>query len=214
MKKAIIFDMDGTLIDTESVYMRADIRAVKDMGAKYDRDMYVHDLAGKTAEEGYMCVAKRFNRPEISEHLYHQADQYFKAIIEEEGYQLKPFAIETLEKLKAKGIKCFIASSTYYDGVLKALKGTNLLPYFTNIISGDQVKSSKPAPDIFLKAAALSGYQKEELLIIEDSISGVKAGITSGIDTIMIPDLVEPDEFIRSNALAILNNLSQILDYL
>ena len=96
----------------------------------------------------------------------------------------------------------------------KRLKSLGIQGYFSEIVSGDQVSHSKPHPEIFLLALERSGCSAQEALIVEDSPSGVEAGLNAHIETIMVPDLVEATPKIQEEALAVVPDLTGILPYL
>ena len=105
-------------------------------------------------------------------------------------------------------------SSTHTEVVRRELDAAGLLQYFTAVICGDQVSRSKPEPDIFLKAAEALGAEAADCFIIEDSFNGVRASFASGAHTVMVPDVVPPDEEMREKAEVILPSLDAAREYL
>lgn len=120
------------------------------------------------------------------------------------GLPVKPGIPELLESLCGKGTECCVASSTEAEFVKKYIDAAGLGKYFGEIIGGDMVSRSKPAPDIFLKA--LGNTDPNDAVVFEDSENGVRAGISAGIPVICIPDMKRPPEEVLSKAYACVEN--------
>ena len=123
---------------------------------------------------------------------------------------LKPGVIELLESLKQKGFLTGIASSTRTETVREEIRDAGLLKYFDVIVGGDQVERSKPAPDIFLKAAENLGAQPGKCCVIEDSYNGILAASAAGMFPVMVPDLLPPNDEMRGKAGLIADSLVEI----
>lgn len=119
-----------------------------------------------------------------------------------------------LDYLHASGIPTAVATSTNTDHALHKLEQSGILHRFTTITGGDQVANGKPAPDIYLKAAKSIDANPLSCLALEDSPNGVRAAIAAGMHVIQIPELVEPDEALRSLGHTVLGDLDAVLDYL
>lgn len=127
---------------------------------------------------------------------------------------LKPGIRELVMYLKENGYKTAVASSTRSQTVENQIRDAGLAPYFDACIGGETVKCSKPAPDIFLKAAELISSEPSECYVIEDSFNGVRAAKAAGMFPIMVPDLISPDDEMREKAGVILESLYDVKDYL
>ncbi|PKY91624.1 haloacid dehalogenase [Aerococcus christensenii] len=214
MKKIIIFDMDGTLIDSETPYLEALTEVFKKYGISFTREEYVAEQAGRTFDECQASIIRKSGNLELGLQVIKETGALHQKRFEEEGFLSKPGLIETLEAIKSKGIKMMVASSSTRQLVDKRLKSLGIQGYFSEIVSGDQVSHSKPHPEIFLLALERSGCSAQEALIVEDSPSGVEAGLNAHIETIMVPDLVEATPKIQEEALAVVPDLTGILPYL
>ncbi len=196
---AAIFDMDGTIYDTEQIYRRAWL------AAGVPEDLYRSYIGTPRAYIKKLLTEHGFDAEEI----YRQKDA-FTAAETAERVPLKPGALECLSFLKEHGIRTAIATSSSVETAHTYLAKSGLAPYFDVVCSGNQVEHGKPAPDVFLYAAELLGAAPEECFVAEDSFNGVRAGRAAGMFTVMIPDLVEPDEEILALADACLESLSQL----
>ncbi|MCR5521369.1 MAG: HAD family hydrolase, partial [Lachnospiraceae bacterium] len=116
--------------------------------------------------------------------------------------------------LKEAGFKLALASSTNIDRVKRQLAETHLLGYFDEVIGGGMFKKSKPDPEVFLLACEKIGANPAETYVIEDSYNGIRAAHAGGMLPIMVPDLVQPDEEIRSMCHKVMKDLSEVLVYL
>ncbi len=200
MIRAVIFDMDGTLYDSEKIYGKGW------MTAGLTREQY-YQLIGRSRvnidalleQWGYDVAAVRKVRTEAVEETL-QAD----------GVEPKPGALECLQWLRENKIPAAIATSSAKEVADRYLAMTNMGEYFDLVISGNTLERGKPFPDIFLEAARLLGQQPSECLVVEDSFNGVRAGRNAGMYTVMIPDLIPPDEEMRSLADDILGSLHEL----
>ena len=116
--------------------------------------------------------------------------------------------------LKDNGIKTALASSTSSASVLREIVGAGLEKYFDQIVCGDMVERSKPAPDIWLEALRRLGVDAADAAAIEDSFNGVRSAKAAGLYTIMVPDLVQPDDEIRALADQVFPSLKEVLEFI
>ena len=193
MIKAVIFDKDGTLHDTEQVYHRAWRAAGEQMG--------VPDIM-KFVE---ICTGTNFTRTEElwQEHygdafafrpFWQLRNDIYDDMIAKEGLPIKAGAYELLDYLKANGYKIALATSTNAPRVDRHLIMSDMKKYFDAVVTGDTVPNGKPAPDIFLIAAQRLGVEPAECMGVEDSFNGVRAVKTAGMYTVMVPDMIAPTE--------------------
>ena len=193
--KGIIFDKDGTLHDTEKVYMLAWKAAAEEFGGIPDIEDTVRDCTGTTIPWIAEYWAKKY--PDIPFEDYLPRRQYYYFGILEQGVPVKEGAHEVLTYLKAHGYKVGMATSTPWDTVKDHLERTDMMGYFDTIVTGDMIEHGKPAPDIYLLAAKRLGVDPAECIGVEDSMSGVRSIHAAGMRAVMIPDLVEPSEEIE-----------------
>jgi len=194
MKKGAIFDMDGTLLDTEKFYAQGWIEIAKKLG-----------LPPEPKLPRAMSGASVVEMPEIASRYYPGVDA--KAYIDEvfafvrrkkeEDISLMAGVREILDFFRQRGIPMAVASSSFREVVEANLKTAGIREYFDAVVGGDQVRLGKPDPEIFVKAAGDIGVPPEECYIFEDSFNGIRAAHAAGGMAIMIPDQTEPNEEIR-----------------
>jgi HAD superfamily hydrolase (TIGR01509 family) len=132
----------------------------------------------------------------------------------ERGVPKKPGLDELLAWLKEAGIPMAVASSSSLEAIRKNLANGSVAQFFGELVTGVGMAHPKPEPDIFLKTAQAMGVDPAHTLVFEDSLSGVRAGTAGGFITVMVPDLVAPDDFARTHAAAICKDLFEVRDLL
>lgn len=209
MIKAIICDVDGTLLDSERIYMKAWKMAGKELG--YDvtdevlmktRAMNVKDatvIFETMIGNGFSYEKTRVGRVRIAEEL-----------IEKESPILKDGVKEFIELAQKKGLRLAVASSTGKQKTIDHLRRNGILDPFEVIVGGDMITNGKPAPDIFLKAAELLGVESEYCAVLEDSVSGIRAAAAAKMVPIQIPDVVPANDETRSLSYAVVDSLLDI----
>ena len=134
----------------------------------------------------------------------------YDAIVEREGIAIKPGLLELLDWLDAQGIPKAVATSTRRDRAQAKLQQTALLSRFTALVGGDEIATGKPAPDIFLVAAARLGEAAADCLVLEDSEPGVRAALAAGMTPIMVPDLHPPSAGLLALEPLVLPSLAEV----
>ncbi|MDO4288986.1 MAG: HAD family phosphatase [Eubacterium sp.] len=182
MIKAVIFDMDGVIIDSERDYQQIEIDMYKQLGISMTAQE-AQESMGKVTLEWWREVIERFGLKASAEALAEAEDKaYLDYLFSDETQKtMCPGVDRLLQALKARGLKTAVASSSLMDGINRVMAIFNLDAYFDLKLSGQQVACGKPAPDIFLRAAELLGVLPEECLVIEDSFSGIKAAKAAGM---------------------------------
>lgn len=187
MLKAVIFDVDGTLLDTERIYMQAWKDAAAEQG-------YVmpDELLRKTRAVDAKVAARIFEE-EVGNGFSYEKTRPIRVriaeeIIERESPILKPGVLELLTFLRERGIRLSVASSTNTKTTKAHLQTNGIADWFEVIVGGDMIIKGKPNPDIFLKAAELLGEAPENCIVVEDSPAGIRAGSAAGMKTVLVPD--------------------------
>ncbi len=196
--KAIIFDKDGVLVDSERVRRDCLKKSAKKHQLPFEDEFYERFL-GCNHETSLKILIERYKDENIVNELMDNFALYVKEEYENKNVHLKPGCNEILEYVKQNAIPYALATGSSYEGVRDDFlnNGYDSIP-FEHIITGDQIKHSKPDPEIFLKAADLMGIDIQDCLIIEDSPKGLEAAIKAGAVTCFIKDLATPDEELLS----------------
>ncbi len=213
MIKGVIFDMDGTMFDTEPISAWAWKEAGKQEGYEIT-DAMVRSFLGKNMTAIQEILQKEFG-PEADIAAIAQARQvYYKAYIQKQGAPHKEGLVVLLEYLKEQKIPAAVSTSTDRETGEMVIKKAGVYEYYSAFVYGDMVERSKPAPDIFWVAERELGLAPEECLILEDSPSGVLAGKAAGGYTIYIPDAMQLTEEVKKGISAEVSNLSEVIDWI
>ena len=211
MIKAILFDMDGTLIDDERFTISSKIIEGKKYGFNVKRKDVLLSL-GMSRENSRRHFKSIYGDNFPVDELAYQRFIYILNDMKKNGIKLKPYVEKIIRFCQKNNIKMVICTSTTREKVNAYSQYGNLFTYFDFVITGDEVKKGKPSPDIFLKGLEKVGVKKGEALIIEDSNIGVEAGLNSGIEVIMVPDLVKPQGKTLINRVKVYKNLNEVIE--
>lgn len=209
--KAVIFDMDGLMVDTEPVGNMICVQAHQKFGYEITQEM-LFDLIGRNAtsakEYYFHTFGNDYPYNEIKKEITQLHEEYYQT----HDIAVKPGLYKLLNYLKEQGIKMAVASSTVTARVQSNLQRIHVLSYFDHVIGGDQIVHGKPAPDIFLKALELLGVDHDEALVLEDSKNGILASYQAQIPVICIPDIVKHTSETLNKTYKVLDRLDQVID--
>jgi len=208
---AVIFDMDGLLLDTEATSRWAWDQAMAEHGYRMTDEIYrqfiglVMNDRGKILQQRFgaefPCASVMSRRIELGDN---------REI--EQGLVVKPGAIALVQALAEREIPLAVATGTFARRTNRRLQSIGLLGLFKVIVTGEQVASGKPAPDIFLEASRQLAVSAERCLVFEDSCAGVQAAHAAGMPVIMVPDMEAPTVEIEALAYRIVPSLQAVLD--
>lgn len=208
--KAFIFDLDGTLIDTEKIYRQVWPQAMRSLGYEYTDVQY---LSMRSLGRPYALA--KFKEWYGQDFDYDGARRVrkglFDAYVAEHGIEIKKGAIELLEYLRSKGIVTAIATATDLDRAEEYLKFVGLYGYFDKVISATMVDEGKPSPKVYQYASMELGFEPSECVAVEDAPNGIKSAYSAGLKVIMVPDQTEPEEDIMHMFYAKVESLDQII---
>jgi HAD superfamily hydrolase (TIGR01509 family) len=213
MKTSVIFDMDGLMLDTEKVYAQVNKEGFNAMGIEFEMKDYLK-YVGVGEKETLAMYAEMIGDMDKAKELLAREDKRYLEVIKDQVPDMKDDLLKVLDILDARGVDCYVASSTNLDTVEYLLEATGIRKYFKGIVAGDQVTNAKPDPEIYLKVVADYHLNEEEAIVLEDSIHGVNAAYKAGLDVIMVPDLVAPDELTYERVVAVVGRLGDALPFL
>ena len=209
--KAAIFDMDGLILDSE----RTVLNCWEKIGEKYGfKDIVTYGISviGKNKKATIDEFERIYGEP--GDRYERELREIYNVLAKKGEVPLKPHTLELLGAMKDAGMKIAIASSSTREEVTTQMDMLGALPFFDTCVCGDQVTKSKPDPEIFLLACDALGVKPEEAVGLEDSFNGVRACKASGLYTIMVPDIIMPDDEMKSLADVILPSLKDVQDFL
>lgn len=208
--KALLFDMDGLLLDTEALGIKASIQAAEDQGLDIGTELH-HLMLGLNKKESNALFKKR--APELDlEKFWAVFDTQLWKQVKKDGMPVKPFALELLQWGKENDFRMGLCSGSYREVVEPFISMARLTKYFSAIVAGDDDFSlgSKPAPGMYLRTAQLLGVTPDECLVLEDSPNGLRSGRAAGMSTVMIPDLIPYTEDLAPFSDAVFSDLSYV----
>jgi HAD superfamily hydrolase (TIGR01509 family) len=207
--RAVIFDMDGLLLDSEPIAQDAWHRAAKLWGFDIPADLYSQVIGRHTRDTERIFktfLGADFPFHEIRQHRLKYADDY----ITKHGLPIKPGVIELLTMLQEQAVPRAVATSTEREEALRRLHIAELSQYFDIFCGGDEVANGKPAPDLFLLAAERLRVDPGTCVVLEDSEFGVRAAKNAGMIPLLIPDLKPPSDEVKTLAYEVFPSLHEV----
>lgn len=194
--KALVFDMDGLLIDSERIVkqswqMTGEVLGYQNLGE------YIYPMLGANAKKREIYFKETFGEDFPMERFTELTRKYFYEIVDRDGLPLKAGVRELMEEAKARGLKIALATSSRQAYARDVLTRVDVWKYLDGGVFGDQVKHAKPDPEIYLLACEKVGVTPEEAIAFEDAPAGIRSAHSAGMRVIMVPDLVQPDEEIQ-----------------
>ena len=206
--RAVVFDMDGLLVDTEQVVWKSSAAAAEGMGRELPFDIFKQMLGLAYAPSRHLLVS-HFGE-DFDMGAWEEAMRGHFLAASEAGIALKAGAVEILDHLEGVGLPRAIATSSTLTSLERSLGPSGIIPHFSALITRDVVENTKPHPEPFLKAAAALGVAPQDCLALEDSHNGVRAAHAAGMMTIMVPDLLDPTEEMHSLCVRIARDLHEV----
>jgi len=208
--RAVVFDMDGLLVDTEALIRDIMVELVAARGAHLPPEVFKR-MIGLPAEASDAVARGHFGPDFPLDALYEDVSARIQAACEV-GVALKAGVREILDHLDAVRIPRAICTSSSHAAVQRTLGPSGILPRFDAIVAAGDYPRGKPNPDPFLTAAARLGVAPRDCLALEDSHNGIRAAHAAGMMTVMVPDLLEATDEMREKTLAIAESLHHVRD--
>ena len=210
---AVLFDMDGLVLDTEKLYTRFWQEAANALGYPMTKEQA---LGMRSLNRGVgLAKMQSYFGPEVDyDKIRNKRIELMDAFVEQEGVKLKPGIHELLAYLKEHGIKTAIATSSPLERTLLYLGSVGLEQSFDELVSGYMVEKGKPEPDIYLYAAEKLGVKPSECMVLEDSPAGILAAHRAGCLPVMVPDQDKPDKETKAMLYALAENLLAVISLL
>ncbi|OEG63813.1 MAG: hypothetical protein BHK79_00820 [Halanaerobium sp. MDAL1] len=209
MIKAVIFDMDGLMFDTERLSKELWQQLGAERGYSFEDDFF-DDMVGLDLEDTRESFKEDYGQDFPYLEMREQKNRLLKKHVKANGVPAKEGLFEIIDYLKEKQYLLAVASSSFKEKIIFYLDSIGIKDKFDYIIGGDEVEKSKPNPEIFIKAINELGVGREEAIILEDSAHGVLAANKAGIKVVLVPDLVEHPPEIEKLVYRKLNNLAEL----
>ena len=211
--KAVIFDMDGVIFDSERLVLEGWQEIAAKYGMKGIEEVLPRCL-GVNAQATREIFREYYGQDFPYDEYKKEASALFHSRYGNGKLPLKPGVKELLSYLKENGYLVGLASSTRQAIVEQEIRDAGLMPYFDNLVCGDMLKRSKPEPDIYLKACENLDVEPRMAVAVEDSYNGIRSAKRAGMVPVMVPDMVQPDEEMRSLAHKICKDLFEVKNWI
>jgi HAD superfamily hydrolase (TIGR01509 family) len=204
--KAVVFDLDGTLIDSEALVLEAYMAAAARHSVPFTHEQFL-SLVGRHRAHSEMKMREYFGQAFPLEAFYATVGEH----IGDSHAPLKPGAAALFDRLDNAATPFALATSSGRGWVDKHFRAHDLARRFRGVVTREDVTNGKPHPEPYLKASTMLGHLPDDVLAIEDSPTGVASAHAAGLMTIMVPDLIQPDEDTRGRVVLVGSSLDDVL---
>lgn len=206
--RAVVFDMDGLMLDTERIALECWIESARTAGWEISRETCLA-LIGLDSRQSRQALLDRMGGSFPLAEVSQRGRVRYLERLRGEGVALKPGLLELLERLDARGVPLAVATSTQQALAHEKLALAGLTQRFGIVVCGDQVPKGKPAPDVYLAAMERLGADPGRCIALEDSEIGLRAAHAAGLSCIVVPDLMPPSAVFEPLARAIVPTLRE-----
>jgi HAD superfamily hydrolase (TIGR01509 family) len=206
--RAVIFDMDGLMLDTERLRKQLFERVLAEHGMTLPDGVYLQTI-GRTVRDTRLIFAEHMGADFPYEALRLKRRDIEYAHIDQHGVPTKPGLESILEWLEARAFPRAVATSSAHATAHRLLQAAGVRQRFEIVVGGDEVTHGKPEPDLFLLAAERLGVAPSNCVVLEDSSAGIRAAHRAGMTPILVPDLQLPEDEVRALAYRICASLHE-----
>lgn len=210
--EAVIFDMDGTLLDTERIAQESFIAACRELGVEPRMDLLLR-CVGAAATLARQVIREGYGPHFDTEALFQAWNRHFSQLSLYTPAPVKEGAVALLDTVARLGLPMAVATSSGTAHAREKLRNAGLLERFRIVIGADQVSRPKPDPEVYLKAAEFLGADPKACLALEDSEYGVRAAHAAGMTVVQIPDMIQPTADLRALGHIVLESLQEVAGY-
>ena len=203
-KKGIIFDIDGLIVDSETVTMDLMVKRFGEYGVEITREFYT-SFVGHSRKDIDEMLVELCGEGVPSVEIMDGIHSYMDTI----PLPVKPGFFNIMDSAKEAGYILGVGTSSNYNHAKHSLGNIGVLERFDVVVCADMVSKSKPEPDLYLKALEKMGLEPDEAWILEDAQAGVESGCNAGIDVICIPDMLMPKKEVLDRAFAVVKDLDE-----
>lgn len=208
----VLFDMDGLMLDTERISMKAWQAGCAECGVLLSDGQFLDIIGHREAD----CIrlVKTMHGDHLDGDAIARATRTHYARLLESGVPVMPGLVDALTAIRAAGLPIAVATSTHQKVAVEKLTKAGVIHFFREVVGGDMAAHGKPAPDLYLKAAAAIGKDPVRCLALEDSGPGLRAAHAAGCAAVLIPDLKPPSDEVRALAWHVLGSMREFADAL
>ena len=207
-----LFDMDGLLFDTETIYVEYGREVAKKMGYVITKEI-VEKTTGVVNDKARILFKEALGEDFPYDEVMGTVRAHIFELAKKSEVPLKPGALELLEFLKENKKQMILATSSDLYVAKALIEGKDLAKYFSHFVTAEDVVHGKPDPEVFLIGAKKAGVAPEKTAVFEDSFNGIRAAHAAGTFPIMVPDKLKPTEEIEKLVYKKFNSLIEALDY-
>lgn len=208
--KGVLFDMDGLMFDSERLYVQAWKQALAEQGKDFTPEIHAQ-MMGRDANFALALLRRTFGEDFPAEQVRARRGEIRKQLLQDKGAPCKKGLLELLDFLEAQGIRRAVASSSPVKDIEYLLERNGVKERFDAVVSGADLKESKPNPEIFLLAAKAIGIEPKNGLVLEDAASGILAAYRGGFRSVIVPDMIPASEETQQLCTCQAEDLSQVI---
>lgn len=212
--RAVLFDMDGLLLDDERINIECCIDQAHEWGFDLDPVTVARAVMGATRATVVSCYARVLPDGVDAQLFFDSKRERLHERFAREGIKPMKGSVELLAWLNEHHIPCVLATSTSVELATSRLQSAGIYDRLQHYVTGDMVRNSKPDPEIYLKAAKAAGVPIDKCLVLEDSYNGILSGRASGALVGMVPDMVPYEESFRDHVDIVFSNLLEVIDWI